>query len=691
MSAWSNATKRALLDAAVPGWRMAQLVGGHRRVRAPYREDRHASLDIHEEHLVWKDRATDAGGSAWDLAVLTIGRDAAQHIVAELESNATPARSSKTSGSSGPTEPGVEIVGPPTSAQIQRCIKSRRVTRPETLRDVGAKCVRWSNLDWLGIPAVGGWKLWAVDSKGKPRLDDRGRVQKRNIGPASIHLSPQLATVKSGEVLRIHDVEGESDLLAAVEAGLVHVVSGTTGAAATKGHEAHREVLVALRPAEVIVWADQDDAGKKGAQTRGEWWLSQGVPVRLPALPAEVGEGGDLRDFLLGRPARDGTPGVDPLGGAADLDSIADAVEQQHQKPANRSRAVAPLASEVKPERLEWLWKGRIPLGAVTLIDGDPGNGKSALTCDIAARVSRGDRMPDGTPGISGGVVMMNLEDHHAATIVPRLMAAGAQLDRVRLWRGVETSEGERLPTLDPGDLTELEALIELTHARLVIVDPLMAVLPGKVNSYNDHHIRLVLAPLSKLAERLGFAAVVVRHFTKASGGPALYRGGGSIGIIGAARSALAVGKDPADPDRRVLAVNKSNLGSGNTASLGYRMVGVDVEGASDVARVEWTGEVAVAVDQLVSAPLNPEERGALDEAIDWLREKLSSGAVPTLQLERAADEAGISRATLRRARSALGVKSKPGIYGGPWVCAAPDSTPGQSCSTPPRVAHPKA
>ncbi|PYT27616.1 MAG: hypothetical protein DMG58_20010 [Acidobacteria bacterium] len=91
------------------------------------------------------------------------------------------------------------------------------------------------------------------------------------------------------------------------------------------------------------------------------------------------------------------------------------------------------LASEVKPEHVEWLWDGRIPLGKITILDGDPGLGKSALTLDIAARITTGSPMPDGSPGVDGGVVVLNAEDDEADTIVPRLMAMNADLTRVRL------------------------------------------------------------------------------------------------------------------------------------------------------------------------------------------------------------------------------------------------------------------
>src|SRR5262249_22936941 len=148
-----------------------------------------------------------------------------------------------------------------------------------------------------------------------------------------------------------------------------------------------------------------------------------------------------------------------------------------------------------------------------------------------------------------------------ADTIRPRLEAAGADLDRIHIFHAVRREGHEVIPSL-PENLPELERAIRDRHAELVVIDPLMAYLGGGVDAHRDQDVRRALAPLAKMVERTGAAGLAVRHLNKggASGGNPLYRGGGSIGIIGAARSGLLVARDPDDPERRVFAVTKSNL-----------------------------------------------------------------------------------------------------------------------------------
>ena len=204
------------------------------------------------------------------------------------------------------------------------------------------------------------------------------------------------------------------------------------------------------------------------------------------------------------------------------------------------------LASDVEPEKVCWFWQRRMPLGKLTVLDGDPGAGKSTICLDVAARASTGRAMPDGTPGVEGGAVILSAEDGAADTIVPRLGLAGADLTRILLLQNLETNEGPR-PVILPDDLDEVRVAIHRVGAVLVVVDPLMAMLTGAVDAHRDQDVRRALLPLANLAEETGVAIVVVRHLIKGMGSNPLYRGGGSIGIIGAARSGLLVMLDPED------------------------------------------------------------------------------------------------------------------------------------------------
>ncbi len=319
------------------------------------------------------------------------------------------------------------------------------------------------------------------------------------------------------------------------------------------------------------------------------------------------------------------------------------------------------MLDTVTPEPINWLWQGRIPLGKLSVIDGDPGLGKSTVTLDLVARVSRGASMPDSGPGVSGGAVLLTLEDGLADTIVPRLKAADADLSRIAALQTIHDEEGKpRFPTVE--DVEVIKRTCRKVQAKIVVVDPLMAHLGGKVNSWRDQDIRGALTPLCKLADEIGVAVIVVRHLNKASGGQAIYRGGGSIGIIGAARCAYLVAKDPEDEGRRILAGVKNNLAP-LPPSLSFSLK--EVDGAS---RVVWGGVSNHGADALLAIPSSPEERKALDEAKEFLRVLFSNGAVESKEAQRQARAAGIADATLRRAKKALSIRVEKQSFKGGWA-----------------------
>ena len=333
------------------------------------------------------------------------------------------------------------------------------------------------------------------------------------------------------------------------------------------------------------------------------------------------------------------------------------------------------LLSDVEAEQVGWLWRGRIPKGKLSIWEGDPGIGKSAATIDVAARVSVGHQWPDEVPCEAGGVVLLSAEDGLADTIRPRLDAAGADPSRVLALTTIRDAHGERLVSI-PEDLEVIRDGIKRVNAKLVVVDPLMAFLSGDVNSHRDQDVRRALAPLAAMAEDTGAAIVVVRHLNKGTGGSPLYRGGGSIGIIGAARCALLVAKHPEDENRRVLASLKSNLGP-LAPSLTFTLA----EAANGAARVEWRGETSLTAAALLAAPVDPEERSALDEAKDFLRDALEEGTRWSKAIKKEAREADISEMTLKRAKSELGVRSVKEVDG--WYWQLPQSKEIKGDQTP--------
>jgi hypothetical protein len=364
-------------------------------------------------------------------------------------------------------------------------------------------------------------------------------------------------------------------------------------------------------------------------------------------------------------------------------------------KPRDAAPSGAPvagvLASDVERKPIRWIWKGRLARGEMTILDGDPGLGKSTMLCDLAARITTGRPLPgeDKPPrsGGPGGVVLVTTEDSPSHTIRPRLDAAGADVGRVRIVQTVPTrgddgswdSGDERVPKL-PADLDVLKATCRDVDADLLVIDPLLAHLSGEVNTFKDGDVRSALAPVQTFAEEAGLALVVVRHLTKASAGAnPLYRGQASIGIIGAARLALAFGEDPENEDQLVLAPNKINLGK-RPPALALRLE--DSPEVPDVARVEWQGTSECSAQDLFGTQAGGDRRDQrTEEAEAFLKEVLAEGPRRSTEVHDLREERGISRNTFYGAKDNLGVTSDQEAPGRPyWMVppwdAAPDTQP---------------
>ena len=337
--------------------------------------------------------------------------------------------------------------------------------------------------------------------------------------------------------------------------------------------------------------------------------------------------------------------------------------------------------SEVAPEPVQWLSPGRLGIGKVTVLDGDPGTGKSTLLCDFAARVTRGRPLPGGQPAAPRGVILLAAEDGLFDTIRPRIDAAGGDPRRVVTLVSVPGRAQSTRPVALPGDAATLGALALHADASLVIIDPLAGFL-GPRHSVNDTgHMRHVLDTLREVAELANIAIVVVRHLNKAAGGNPMYRGGGSIDIIGSARCGLLLARDPDDPDRRILAATKENL-TAPPPSLAFRLA---TELGSGAARVVWEGESRWTATQLLHAAAETASgRSALTEARLWLRAALAAGPRPSKALQQEAAAHGHAERTLVRARRAehIVVRKEPG-RNGRWTWELP---PAPTASSPTRA-----
>jgi len=310
------------------------------------------------------------------------------------------------------------------------------------------------------------------------------------------------------------------------------------------------------------------------------------------------------------------------------------------------------LASDLQPKPVEWLWNLRIPRGELTDIEGDPGVNKSSFAIHLAACTSSGRALPGGSKVRPTGVVTLVSEDSMEKTVIQRLDAARADRSRIAV-----LDESMTIPK----DLKAMEEAICKVRATLFVIDPLMAHLGRDANS--DQKVRQALTPLKQLAERTNISVVMVRHLNKRGGRQAMYRGGGSIGITAAMRSSLLIARCPHEPNLRVLAQIKSNLGP-----LAPSLLFEPVTGPDGVVQIEWRGECDYNPDDLLA----PSEmnNGRLAEAMAFLTQLLKDGPVEQKKIKLEAIKLGMALRTLERAKELLDVVSERKGFGPGSVCS---------------------
>jgi hypothetical protein len=474
-------------------------------------------------------------------------------------------------------------------------------------------------------------------------------------------------------------VEGASDVLTLCWLGL-----GVVGRPSNKGGAEELAKLLLLVPDREIVVLGEWDArpdgqwpGRDGAvlvarklQKALQRPLAWALPPNgakdarawfreheLEALPNELG-----RRFLQGlqrQPSNEVANSTTWTGLAATENS---------PKVIERLAVVRPLGL-VTEERVKWLWPGWISRGTLTLLDGDPGLGKSTMLADVAARITRGLPMPGCAEpaGPPQGVLLLSAEDDLSRVLRPRLRAAGADLDRVFSFDAVKVGEESEPPVL-PCDLQALETFIIDRQISLVAIDPLMAFLAAGIDANRDQDVRRALHRLKELAERTHAGLTAVRHLNKASSMSPLYRGGGSIGIIGASRAALLVGRDPEDLTARVLTMNKSNLAR-MPRSLRFR-----VEERDQTSVITWLGETDLTAQDVLKPPSSSEDEspGLAEACSTVLRELLQGTPTAVTEVEQSCREAGFSVSTFRRARARLGLKVRKEFGSGKWILSLP-------------------
>ena len=343
----------------------------------------------------------------------------------------------------------------------------------------------------------------------------------------------------------------------------------------------------------------------------------------------------------------------------------------EHSFRPNTGRLITKRASEIEPEAVDWLVKGSFPLGAMAVIGGQPGLGKSQIGIKLAAAVTSGVGLPDGSTFDNlGSVIILANEDDAARTIRPRLDAARADVKKVHIVQGL-VREGKGDPDLFQldTDIKELrEEAIRIGDVRLIIIDPPAAYLGSKVDSYKDSDVRKVLTPLGTLAQDTGALVLLIVHLNKRTDGNPQQRIGGSTAWIAAPRVAFMVIEDTKTKARYMLPV-KNNLGDDKTG-FEYRIQEKLVEYPEQTLKtshIEWLGSSQRSAAELLDPP-KPERASAVDEAKKFLEQELGESPAMVTDLRASAKSAGISWASIQRAKGDLLIIPKKLAAGWQWT-----------------------
>jgi len=308
--------------------------------------------------------------------------------------------------------------------------------------------------------------------------------------------------------------------------------------------------------------------------------------------------------------------------------------------------------ADIEEENVEWLWKPYIPLGKITVVQGDPGVGKTYLTTTLAAIISNGSPFPyaeNTEKPEPGKVIFQTAEDGLGDTIKVRLNKAKA--DSLNIHSIDESTESLTL------DDTRLREAMQLIRPKLVVIDPLQAYLGAEVDMHRANEIRPVMARLGNLAAEFKCAIILIGHQNKASGGKNIYRGLGSIDIAAAARSVLVICEMPNEKNKRAVVQIKSSLAqNGQTIlfeldpSLGFL----------------WAGTSELSADEILNPVRIAPER---DDCVEFMTELLADGALPANKVWEVTKANGYAEATVKRAKEKAKIISfKDKGKGGGWV-----------------------
>lgn len=328
---------------------------------------------------------------------------------------------------------------------------------------------------------------------------------------------------------------------------------------------------------------------------------------------------------------------------------------------------------DITPEPVQWLWKDWLALGKMQLLAGAPGQGKTTIALAFAATVTSGGRWPDGSRCEAGNVLIFSGEDDPADTLLPRLIAAGADRNRVFFVTAARI-DGQVQPFDPARDMPALQAEADrIGQVRLLIVDPVVSAVTG--DSHKNTETRRSLQPLVDMASSMHAALLGITHFSKGGqGSDPAQRVIGSVAFTAVARVVLVAAKVRSEDgqDRRILARGKSNIGP-DDGGYEYHLEQFEALPGIEASRVSWGKAVEGSARELLTDPDEDlEDTAPRDNAVEFLREVLKDGPISAKSVQAEAREAGHAWRTVRRAsEELLVIKKKDGMQGG-WYWQLP-------------------
>ena len=327
-------------------------------------------------------------------------------------------------------------------------------------------------------------------------------------------------------------------------------------------------------------------------------------------------------------------------------------------------------AADVKPEPINWLWNGWLAKGKLHIFAGQAGTGKTTIAIALAATITIGGRFPDGQKCPQGNVLIWSGEDSSADTLVPRLIAAGADLHNIHFVG--DTFANHELRSFDPA--TDMQPLMlkaaSIPNLALLIIDPIVSAVAG--DSHKNSEVRRALQPVIDFGEKLNCAVLGITHFSKGGQGKdPLERVTGSLAFGALARVVLATAKiEDGDKPKRIFCRAKSNIGK-DDGGFEYELNQMEVSEGIFSSYVSFGDAIEGSARELMAEPdnrLNGDGSGsALDEAKAFLKELLANGEMATKSIDDEAKEAGLSKASLKRARALLNIKVTKSKLDGRW------------------------